>query len=79
MSHDEEVQMGYRMMGRAHALALALRGERGQGTVEYVGLILLIAGVIGAVVAFGKGFDGKGLGGTIVDKLEGAIEGVGGK
>lgn len=71
--------MGYRMMGRAHALAASLRGERGQGTVEYVGLILLIAGVIGAVVAFGDSFKGEGLGKAIVDKLEGAIEGVGGK
>ena len=69
--------MGYRLMGRMHALALALRGERGQGTVEYVGLILLIAGVIGAVVAFGEAFKGDGLGKTIVDQLEGAIEGVG--
>ncbi|HEU4658749.1 MAG TPA: hypothetical protein VFR97_14560 [Capillimicrobium sp.] len=71
--------MGYRAMGRTHAALLALRGESGQGTVEYVGLILLIAGVIGAVVAFGDQFKGDGLGKTIVDKLEGAIEGVGGK
>ena len=71
--------MGYRMLGRLHAQALGLRDERGQGTVEYVGLILLIAGVIGAVVAFGDAFKGDGLGKTIVDKLEGAIEGVGGK
>ena len=39
--------MGYRMMGRAHA-ALVLMGGRlreqsGQGTVEYVALILLVA------------------------------------
>jgi hypothetical protein len=70
--------MVYRWMGGAHALALRLRGERGQGTVEYVGLILLIAGVIGAVVVFGSTFKGDGLGKTIVDKLESAIEGVGG-
>jgi hypothetical protein len=68
--------MVYRWMGRVHALAL--RGERGQGTVEYVGLILLIAGVIGAVVAYGGDFKGDGLGKTIVDKLQSAIEGVGG-
>jgi hypothetical protein len=70
--------MGHRMFGRAHALALRLREERGQGTVEYVGLILLIAGVIGAVVAFGEGFKGDGLGKAIVEKLQSAIEGVGG-
>jgi Flp pilus assembly pilin Flp len=68
--------MVYQWMGRLHASAL--RDERGQGTVEYVGLILLIAGVIGAVVAFGADFKGDGLGETIVEKLEGAIEGVGG-
>jgi Flp pilus assembly pilin Flp len=66
--------MVYRWMGRAHAALL--RDERGQGTVEYVGLILLIAGVIGAVVKFGGGVDGGDIGGTIVDKLKTAIEGV---
>jgi hypothetical protein len=70
--------MGYRMMGRIHGTWLSLGDARGQGTVEYVGLILLIAGVIGAVVAFGGTFKGDGLGKTIVDKLQGAIEGVGG-
>jgi hypothetical protein len=70
--------MVYRWMGRLHGTALALRAERGQGTVEYVGLILLIAGVIGAVVTFGGSFKGDGLGKAIVDKLQNAIEGVGG-
>jgi Flp pilus assembly pilin Flp len=70
--------MVYRWMGRLHATALGLRDERGQGTVEYVGLILLIAGVIGAVVTFGGSFKGDGLGKAIVDKLQNAIEGVGG-
>jgi hypothetical protein len=70
--------MGYRMMGRIHGTLLSLSSSRGQGTVEYVGLILLIAGVIGAVVAFGATFKGDGLGKTIVDKLQHAIEGVGG-
>jgi hypothetical protein len=65
-------------MGRVHARALVLRGASGQGTVEYVGLILLIAGVIGAVVTFGGSFKGDGLGKAIVDKLQNAIEGVGG-
>jgi hypothetical protein len=69
--------MVYGWMGRAHAALLTLRGERGQGTVEYVGLIQLIAGVIGAVVTFGGTFKGDGLGKAIVDKLQNAIEGVG--
>jgi hypothetical protein len=75
--------MAYRMMGAAHARALGLRlaagdGERGQGTVEYVGLILLIAGVIAAVVTVGGHWDGQHLAKTIVGKLETAIDGVGG-
>ena len=69
--------MGYRIMGRAHALAITLRdGTRGQGTVEYVGLILLISFVLLAVVKVGKGFDGKDIAGTIVNKLKQAIEGA---
>src|SRR5690349_22762791 len=64
-----EAPMGYRIMGRAHALAITLRdGTRGQGTVEYVGLILLISFVLLAVVKVGKGFDGKDIAGTIVSK-----------
>ena len=42
----------YEWMGRAHAALL--RGERGQGTVEYVGLILLIGVVLTAVVRRGR-------------------------
>ena len=71
--------MGYRLMGRMHALALGMwRDERGQGTVEYVGLILLISAVLVALVKFGGHFDGKQLGTTIVNKLKAAIDGVGG-
>jgi hypothetical protein len=69
--------MAYRLMGRAHAWASGLgRGDAGQGTVEYVGLILLLAGVLAAVVAFGAKFNGKELGETIVGKLKEAIAGV---
>jgi Flp pilus assembly pilin Flp len=69
--------MAYRLMGRAHALAVTLRdGERGQGTVEYVGLILLISAVLLAVVKFGHGFKGDELGTTIVNKLKSAIDGA---
>ena len=75
--------MGSRRMGRIHALALTARdragdGERGQGTVEYVGLILLISAVLLAVVKFGHGFKGDALAKTIVDKLQAAIDGVAG-
>jgi hypothetical protein len=73
--------MGYRMMGRAHATLAHLRGrlglEHGQGTVEYVALILLVAAVMTAVVA---ATSNKAEGATIAKKvtaeLKSAIEGV---
>lgn len=70
--------MGYESMGRMHAALVALRAERAQGTVEYVGLILLIAVVLAGVVKAADGFsDDQGIASTIVDKLKEAIEGVG--
>ncbi len=71
--------MPYRLFARLHVAALALLPpdrERGQGTVEYVALILLLALVFAAVVKFGAGKDFD-IGKTIVDKLKSAIDGVG--
>ncbi len=68
--------MPYRLFGRLHAALPSLRAERGQGTVEYVALILLLALVFAAVVKFGAGKDFD-IGKTIVDKLKDAIDGVG--
>jgi Flp pilus assembly pilin Flp len=71
--------MGYRMMGRVHAALSRLRcGETGQGTVEYVGLILLVAVVLAGVVAATKGTNiGSGqIGETILKKLKGALDAV---
>ena len=42
----------YELMGRMHAW---LAQEQGQGTVEYVGLILLLGGIIAVVVAAAGG------------------------
>ena len=57
--------MGYRIMGRAHAAALwardRLAGAAGQGTVEYVALILLVAGLFATVVLASGGVKGKGI------------------
>jgi hypothetical protein len=64
----------YELMGRAHAAML--RGERGQGTVEYVGLILLIGMVLTAVVAAGSKAGGPDIANTIVGKLKDTIAGV---
>ena len=72
--------MGYRMMGRIHAaMGHALRAERGQGTVEYVALILLVAVVLAGVVTATKSskigtFE---LASTIVNKLKSAIGDIG--
>lgn len=50
--------------------------RRGQGTVEYVGLILLVALLMVGMVAAMKGFQGKQgleLAQTIVDKIREAV------
>ena len=58
------------------ALARLRSGERGQGTVEYVALVLLLALVFAAVVKSGVGKDFE-IGKTIVTKLKESIDGVG--
>lgn len=65
--------MHYELMGRLHAWMLALRREAGQGTVEYVGVVLVVAVVLAAVVTQMKGEDG-GIGDSIVKKLNDAIK-----
>ena len=73
----------HRLMGRAHAAlsnaAPALRATRGQGTVEYVALILLVALVMAGVVAAMKGFrtdEGKELGDVLIGKIKEAVRRV---
>jgi Flp pilus assembly pilin Flp len=70
----------YRLFGLAHAQLLRLRDEsRGQGTVEYVALILLVALVMAGMVAAMKGFrtgSGKELGDAIVGKIKEAVKKV---
>jgi Flp pilus assembly pilin Flp len=72
--------MPYRLLGHLHATAYsltrALRREQGQGTVEYVALILLLALVFAAVVQWGTGKHSD-IGSLIVNKLKGAINDVG--
>jgi hypothetical protein len=57
-------------------VAVRLRSESGQGTVEYVALILLIATVMTAVVLT-KGLNASGIASTIVNKLKSSIDNVG--
>jgi hypothetical protein len=55
---------------------LLAQPHRGQGTVEYVGLILLVALLMVGMVAAMKGFQGKQgleLAQTIVDKIREAV------
>ncbi|HEX8066040.1 MAG TPA: hypothetical protein VF520_05900 [Thermoleophilaceae bacterium] len=62
----------------AHALH-RLRSTAGQGTVEYVALILLVALVMAGVVAAMKGYktdQGKDLGDAIVGKIKDAVRKV---
>lgn len=78
--------MAYGLMGRVHAEAAWLwgrlttlaAGERGQGTVEYVALILLVAVVLAGVVAATKKTNlGSGdIGKAIMEKIKGAIDDV---
>ena len=56
-----------------------LRSEVGQGTVEYVALILLVALVMAGVIAAMKGFktdQGKDLGDAILTKIRDAVDKV---
>ena len=73
----------YRAMGYAHALGAGvmrgLRNGSGQGTVEYVALILLVALVMAGVVAAMKGFktdQGQDLGDAIIAKIRQAVKKV---
>jgi hypothetical protein len=69
--------MPYELMGRIHArLARAARSARGQGTVEYVGLVLLVAVLIAGVVKASGEFSDSGIATSIVNKLKKAINGV---
>jgi hypothetical protein len=82
----------YRLQGLAHAtLARAVRrirlahrarakpGTLGQGTVEYVALILLVALIMAGVVAAMKGFktdEGQQLGDVILNRMKQAVRRV---
>jgi Flp pilus assembly pilin Flp len=63
---------------RARAIH-ALAEERGQGTVEYVGLILLVSLLMVGMVAAMKGFNGKQgteLADVIINKIKEAVDKV---
>jgi hypothetical protein len=89
-STEVTVMTVHELMGRAHATAAGaalarrdprLRADRarGQGTVEYVGLILLIAVLIAGVVQASHSFKDTGIAEAVVKKIKGAIDGVASK
>jgi Flp pilus assembly pilin Flp len=74
-------------MGRIHAagtlrssqIRQRLANEGGQGTVEYVGLILLVSLLMVGMLAAMKGFSGRQgteLAELIVDKIQSAVDKV---
>jgi len=78
MSHRIAAALTVRLQDAGAALARRLRDDRGQGTVEYVALLLLVAGVLAAVVAWAKTNGDTSIGKSIVTKLKDSIDGVGG-
>jgi Flp pilus assembly pilin Flp len=65
--------------GRVRMIRSLAAGERGQGTVEYVGLILLVSLLMVGMVAAMKGFQGKQgleLADVIVNKIKEAVDKV---
>ncbi|HEY6695608.1 MAG TPA: hypothetical protein VI006_22335 [Solirubrobacteraceae bacterium] len=66
--------MLYELMARSHT---RLADPTGQGTVEYVGLVLLVAVLIAGVVKASGGFSDTGIADAVVKKIKGAITGVG--
>ena len=70
--------MPYRTMGWIHATVARLwRDTSGQGTVEYVGLMLLLATLLTGVAVAAGGLKGSGIAEEIAKKLKEAIESVG--
>ena len=68
----------YELQGRLHAaLARVVHGVRGQGTVEYVGLVLLVAVILAGVVKASGGLKDSTIAEAVIKKLKGAIESVG--
>lgn len=76
------------LAARAHHRLLALRDpatlrrlrdDRGQGTVEYVALAMLIAAVMAGVVVAAGGLKGGGIAEAVVAKVKAAVAGAGKK
>ncbi|HVW17883.1 MAG TPA: hypothetical protein VHB30_06505 [Solirubrobacteraceae bacterium] len=80
MSHRAAAVLTVSLLGLRDAVR-RLRDERGQGTVEYVALILLVSAVLAAVVVWARGKDGDTaghqIGKAVIDQLKGSVDNVG--
>lgn len=66
------------LAARAHHGLLRLRdADRGQGTVEYVALAMLIAAIMVGVVSVAGGLKGGGIAQAVVEKVKSAIGAAG--
>ena len=66
--------MPYRTMGWIHCNAARLwREQSGQGTVEYVGLLLMLAVLLAGVVTAAKSIEGGSIAKEVADKLKQTI------
>jgi hypothetical protein len=64
---------------RLRTIRTLLEGERAQGTVEYVGLILLVSLLMVGMVAAMKGFNGRSgteIAEVIVSKIKSAVNAI---
>ena len=79
MLHRLAAYIHFHFLRRARGVIAALEGDRGQGTVEYVGLILLVSLLMVGMVAAMKGFNGKQgteLADLIVNKIKQAVNAI---
>jgi hypothetical protein len=75
MTQQAAARMTVRLLRVDDAVRRRLADPRGQGTVEYVGLILLVAGVLAAVVAWAHSEAGdQGIGKQVMKQLTTAID-----
>ena len=68
--------MDHQLLRTLRTTLARLGREAGQGTVEYVGLILLMGVLIAGVVKASSGFNDTTVADAVVKKLKTAIESV---
>ncbi len=79
MLHRYQGLVHAQVVNRIDAVRAGLTDRAGQGTVEYVGLILLVSLLMVGMVAAMKGFSGRQgmeLAELIVDKIQSAVDKV---